>query len=130
MQIDNLKKISLDIRAGETQESYTFISKSVNLEFIYGVASEGLCGLEVALNGKEKGAVVLFDLDRRDAREECGHLLHPLLSALAIQNVPEKLSLRMEVADIKEAESREVVKAISESLSQSGCGGGCDCGCG
>ncbi len=130
MQIDNLKKVSLAMRAGEEQNKYNLTPEPVNLDFIYGVASEGLCNLEAVLNGKEKGEIIHFDVVRNDAREKCGHLLHSLLSALGIQHVPEVLLLEMEVADIREAESREVVQAMSKSLGHSGCGGGCDCGCG
>ncbi len=86
MQIDNLKKVSLNIRAGDVRDMYNHVSEPVELEFIYGVASEGLCGLEVVLNSKVTG--------------------------------------------VREAESREVVQAMSKSLGHGGCRGSCDCGCG
>ncbi|MBT8361988.1 MAG: hypothetical protein HKP41_19495 [Desulfobacterales bacterium] len=130
MHIDNLKKVTLSIRAtGIVPKPQSIDLQPGSFEFIYGVASSGLCLLESALYEKKINDCIELNINRANAHEMCGHLMAPLLNEMGITTLPDSLNLTITIADVAVAEDREVVQAISQSLSQSGCGGSCDCGC-
>lgn len=130
MHIDNLKKVTLSIKAaGIVPKPQTVPLHPASFEFIYGVASSGLCLLESALFQKKINDAIELDINRTNAHEMCGHLLAPLLKEMGMNTLPDSFTLKIVVVDIGMAENREVVQAISQSLSHSGCGGNCDCGC-
>ena len=130
MHIDNLKKVTLSIKAsGIVPKPQTIALQPARFEFIYGVASSGLCLLESALYEKKINDSIKLDITRANAHEMCGHLLAPLLNEMGMNTLPDSFTLKIVVADVALAEDKEVVQAISQSLSQSGCGGSCGCGC-
>lgn len=130
MHIDNLKKVALSIKAsGIVPKPKTISMQPARFEFIYGVASSGLCLLESALYEKNKNDAIEIDITRDNAHEICGHLLAPLLNEMGMHTLPESFTLKITVDDVAVAEDKAVVQAISQSLSQSGCGGSCGCGC-
>ncbi len=130
MQVDNLKKVTFSLRIDGGLAQADLKDTPVVHEFIYGVASEGVCPFEMAFADKVVGEVVSLTILRTNAREMCAHLLQPLRKSLGIHSLPESMSLEMEVVGVEVAENREVIQAMSQSLGSSGCGGDCDCGCG
>lgn len=123
MPIQNLKKVTLAVKADSRAESVPF-------EFIYGVGSEGLCPFEVLLADRIMGETLRLDVSGIMAEETFGHLLVPLRFALEFREVPLSFTLELEVTGVAEASNREVVQAMARSTQLSGCGGNCGCGCG
>ncbi len=131
MQIENLKKISLRIKAGDKPGVYNLLAEPVDFNYIHGVASEGLSELERELHQRKIGDEVVVTVARKNAGEVCGYLLKPLRLAFGLKNLPESLYLAINVVAVDEPENREIIMAMAEALKkQGGCGVTCDCGCG
>ncbi len=99
----------------------------MSLTFIYGIAGNGLCPFEQALQGKEEGESLDFTCTESQAPDFFGHLYVPLRQALGLQIMPRTLSLHAVIATVQDAENREVVQSLAQVAS--GCGGSCGCGC-
>jgi hypothetical protein len=130
--IQVLKKVTLAIIAGSTGSEpgkYKLADLLVHFEFIYGVASVGLCPFENALHDKGVGESIALTVSTSEAHEYFGHLFLPLCQALGFQIMPETMSLKVEVIAVKDAENREVVQSLAKALAHGGCGGSCGCGC-
>lgn len=120
--IQNLKKVTLALRASHDS------AEPAMLEFIYGIASTGLCPFESALYDKGEGENLSFTISASEGHEFFGHLFLPLRQALGLQIMPEKLDLKVGVKNVADADNREVVQSLARA--QSGCGHGGSCGCG
>jgi FKBP-type peptidyl-prolyl cis-trans isomerase 2 len=120
--IQHLKKVTLALYAGKN------IDEPANLEFIYGIASTGLCPFENALYDKGEGESLNFTIPASESYEFFGHHFLPLRQALGLQIMPEKIVLKVEIIAVADADNREVVQSLAKA--QSGCGHGGSCGCG
>ena len=58
--IQLLKKVTLSLRAGSKPGTYNMTGSPVSIEFVYGVASDGVCQFESALDGKQTGHKLTF----------------------------------------------------------------------
>lgn len=127
--IQPLKKINLALLAGSDPGTYNLTDSSVALEFIYGVASDGLCPFESVLHDKLEGDTLLFDVGAADAPEFFGHIFHALHQALGVSIMAEMRHLKVVVSAVIDADAREVVHSVAKALAHGGCGGSCGCGC-
>ncbi len=130
--IEPLKKITLSLLAGSSgsaSATYNLTGSPVNFQFIYGVASDGLCPFEAALHDKAIGESMTFAVSSGEGHAFFGHLCLPLYRALGIQIIPEALTLLAEVTAVSEAENQEIVQSLAKALASGGCGGSCGCGC-
>lgn len=127
--IQPLKKVSLSLMAGSKPGTFTLTRSPAVLEFINGVASDGLCPFESALNDRQEGDTLTLDLPVADAPEFFGHIFQPLCNSLGLQIMPETLFLKIEVISVTDADNREVVRSLAKALAHASCGGSCGCGC-
>lgn len=130
--IQQLKKITILIEAeiaGGAPKECNLSDTPVAFEFIYGVASSGLCPFEVALHEKNEGEHLTLTVLASEAHEFFGHLFLPLSQALGLHIIPETITLNVEVTGVTEADNREVVQSLARALAGGGCGGSCGCGC-
>ncbi len=130
--IQALKKVTLALIAcntgGETEKN-NLTRSPVFFEFIYGVASDGLCPFEGALHDKCVGERLILTLDASETHEYFGHLFLQMRQVLGLQLMPESMTLEVEVTDVREADNREIVQSLAKALTSGGCGGSCGCGC-
>ncbi len=127
--VQPLKKVALSLLAGDEPGKFNLRGSPVALEFVYGVASDGLCPLEAALNEKHAGDILDLRVRTADAHEFFGHIYHSMRQALGLQIMPETICLKIEVTAVIEADDREVVRSVARALAHGGCGGSCGCGC-
>jgi hypothetical protein len=121
--IQHLKRVTLALIADGVG------SKPVIFEFIYGIASGGLCSFEGVLHNKGEGENLTITVSATEAHEFFGHLLLPLRQALGLQIMPETIILTAAVIAVADADDREVVQSLAKALAAGGCGGSCGCGC-
>jgi FKBP-type peptidyl-prolyl cis-trans isomerase 2 len=121
--IQNLKKVSLALYTSKNN------NEPAILEFIYGIASTGLCPFESALCDKGEGESLNFTIPASEGYEFFGHLFLPLRQVLGLQIMPEKIVLKVEVTAVADADNREVVQSLAKALAGCGHGGSCGCGC-
>lgn len=119
--VDHLKKVHLEIQ---------FKARTVPFDFIFGIASDGMCPFEYDLLHKTVGDRLQLTVPKTNARRTFGHLYLPLFTALSLSGIPETLHLDIAVSAVAEAEPREVVRAMAQASEADGCGGDCGCGCG
>ncbi len=127
--ITMMKKVGLDVTDCSKKEGERRIGSPAKLDFIYGVASDGLTSFELALNGKGEGDRLIVNISVLEGQRYFGHLFSPVVQALGWQILPETLHLEIAVTSIADADHREIVRSIAESVAQCGCGGSCGCGC-
>jgi hypothetical protein len=127
--VQNLKKVSLLLKVGDEAGLEPLTAPPVSFEFIYGVASDGICQFESVITGKQEGDSLHITVTKDDACNYFGHLLSPLRQALGLHIMPETFTLAVEIAAVTDATDREVAQAVAKGLSHGGCGGSCGCGC-
>jgi len=127
-RVESLKKVQLSIDAKQEAGKKLF-SEPKYFSFIFGSSSNGLCPLELALIEKREGDVINMELTPTNMNEFCSHLLKPLRQTLELQILPNVLSLTCTIVNIEDADNKEIVQAIAQSIGNDGCGGDCDCGC-
>ncbi len=127
--VQPLKKVALSLLAGDEPGIFNLRGSPVALEFIYGVASDGLCPLEAALKDTHAGDTLSIRVRTAEAHEFFGHIYPSLRHALGLQIMPETICLKIEVTAVIEADDREVVRSVARALAHGGCGGSCGCGC-
>lgn len=127
--IQPLKKVTLSLTVGGKPEKSDLAGPPAILEFIFGIASDGLCPFESALYDKQEGDNLSLNVPAVGAHEFFGHVFQPLRQLLNLQILPETISLNIEVAAVVAADNREVVQSLAKALSQGSCGGSCGCGC-
>ena len=119
--VDHLKKVTLEFR---------FDGKTLPFEFIFGIASDGMCPFEYELLHKTVGDRLRLTIPPDAAGQAFAHLHAPLRMALAPIATHAPLQLDIRIAGVREAEPREVVRAMAQAAEMDGCGGDCGCGCG
>jgi hypothetical protein len=127
--IQPLKKVTLSLMAGSKPEKYNLTGSPVALEFIYGVASDGLCPFESTLHDKHEGDTLILNVPAADAHEFFGHIFQSMRQALGLLIIPETIRLQIEVTAVVDADNREVVQSLAKALAHGSCGGSCGCGC-
>lgn len=127
--IQQLKKVTLDIvllpqalPAGELRKA--------RLPMYFGIASEGLSGLEMALAGKKVGDRLRFDPVPPPMGEFFGAFLSSLRQSLGGALPGPPFALEVEIVAVEDASHRDLVQAMARSLTHGCSGGDCDCGCG
>jgi hypothetical protein len=127
--IQPLKKVTLSLMAGIKPEKYDLTGSPAAFEFIYGVASDGLCPFESALYDKHEGDKLALNIPAAGAQEFFGHIFQPLRQLLNLLIIPETIYLSIEVTAVVNADNREVVQSLAKALAHGSCGGSCGCGC-
>lgn len=120
-KIGPMKKVILRMEAHTSDELRDFLSEAPLFEFIYGVGTQGLSPLEVALADRAEGES--FDL--LASREQIHDLFHPFFPPpLTIPDEVERCTLTVTIVQVSNPDPREVIKAMAEAAA---CGSGC-CG--
>lgn len=125
----NLKRLHLTVQAGSDRNSLNLPPQPAELNFIYGVDSKGLTGLESGLADIDIGGEKWFNIPGSALPEFLGHLQHVFVRTLGLHLIPANLHLKVTLAGAEQVEPAEIVQAMANSLKGGGCGGGCDCGC-
>ena len=124
-KVENLKKITLSIQAGTSQDTMDLTPKYPKIEFIFGLGLEGMTPFEYELADKTEGESVLLHLRKEDFYSFFEHL-NPPLTDLFDGKVD--VYLKVNINAVTPAENREIVKAMAAMTTHGGAG--CDCGCG
>jgi hypothetical protein len=124
-KVKNLKKITLSIQAGTSQDTMDLTPKYPVLEFIFGLGPEGMTPFEYELVDKAEGERVLLHLKKEDSYNFFEHL-NPSLPGLFEGR--DDVYLKVNIEAVTPAENREIVKAMADMATHGGAG--CDCGCG
>jgi len=124
--VDNMKKITLTLETGRSQDSMDLGEQAFSFQFIYGVGTEGLCLFEKALFEKKIGEETVFRVDPHQASEVFGHLKQSLAFFLPLSK---PFYLKSTVKAIETADNRELIQAIAGGGGSSDCGCGCDGDC-
>lgn len=120
--VDNLKKVTLLIEAGSSQDNMDFTSAPLPYEFIFGIGSSGLTDFEYKLAGKSKGESVYLPVSRDIIPELFGHLRFPLHG---LSGLPDIFHLNIKIDEVSMPQNKEIIKAMSQVT-----GDDCGCGCG
>ena len=123
--VEPLKKISLNYTAGTTPELKDLMDTPENLEFIFGIGTEGLTQFECALDGKKAGDQGFIEVGKKNFEEIFGHII-PCKQPFPVS--AGHFFLHYSITDISDASSTEIIKSMAAK--SGGCGDGCDCGCG
>ena len=118
---DVLKKIILTLQAGTTPDSMNLIEEPYRFEFIFGVGGQGITPFEYELTNRIVGEEVLYEIKHEQTSAMFQHLQIP---ALNFPIHPGTFYLKAKIAEIHQAEPREIIRAMAVSAN---CGDGC-CG--
>ena len=124
-KIENLKKITLSIQAGMSQNTMNLTPKYPKVEFIFGLGPEGMTPFEYELADKTEGESILLHLKKEDFFSFFEHLNPPLMDLF---DGRDDVYLKINIDAVTPAENREIVKALADLAAHGG--SGCDCGCG
>ena len=124
-KIENLKKITLSIQAGMSQNTMNLTPKYPKVEFIFGLGPEGMTPFEYELADKTEGESILLHLKKEDFFSFFEHLNPPLT---VLFDGRDDVYLKINIDAVTPAENREIVKALADLAAHGGAG--CDCGCG
>jgi hypothetical protein len=124
-QVENLKKVTLTLRAGTSPDRMDLTPKQPAFEFIFGLAPEGMTPFEYELVEKTEGEETLLHLKKNTFKKVFEHLSPPIWDLFEGRN---EVYLKVKIAAVGDADSREIVKAMADMAA--GGGGDCDCGCG
>lgn len=111
LKIGNLKKVTLSVEAGRTQDSMDLTPQPFQFEFIFGVGTGGLTPFEYELADKSAGDEIFLCLEQGEAHKTFEHLCLPFHQHLSDQ--PDSFYLKARVVKVIHAENREVVKAMA-----------------
>ena len=130
-RITNLKKVTLHLEAGQTAETMDVTPEPLEVQFIFGIGSQGYSPFEYELVEKKVGDTLLIPVTLAGAQRLFEHLTRSVLQHLKL---PEHFHLKIRVAGVDAADNREVVRAMAAMAEGDaggcGCGGGVGCGCG
>ena len=124
-KVGNLKKITLSIQAGTSQDTMNLTPKYPRLEFVFGLGSGGMTPFEYELVDKVEGQSVLIHLKKEGLHHFFEHLNPPLMDLFDVRN---KIYLKVKIDGVAPAENREIIKDMADMAAHGGAG--CDCGCG
>jgi hypothetical protein len=124
-KVENLKKVTLSLKAGTSQDTTNLTPKQPELEFIFGLGSGGMTPFEYELVDKVEGQSVLIHLKKESFHSFFEHLNPPLMDLFDGRN---NIYLKVKIDAVAPAENREIIKAMADMAAHGGAG--CDCGCG
>ena len=124
-KVENLKKITLSIQAGTSQDTMDLSPKYPKVEFIFGLGLEGMTPFEYELADRSEGQSVLLHLKKEALYSFFEHLNPPLTDLFEGRD---EVYLKVNIDAVTPAENREIVKAMAAMAGHGGAG--CDCGCG
>jgi hypothetical protein len=124
-KVENLKKITLSIQAGMSQNTMNLTPKYPQVEFIFGLGLEGMTPFEYELADRTEGQSILLHLKKEDIYSFFEHLNPPLMDLF---DGRDDVYLKVNIDAVTPAENREIVKAMADLAAHGGAG--CDCGCG
>ena len=124
-KVENLKKITLSIQAGTSQDTMDLTPKYPKIEFIFGLGSGGMTPFEYELAGRTEGQSILLHLKKEDFYSFFEHLNPPITDLF---DGRDDVYLKVNIDVVTLAENREIVKAMADLAAHGGAG--CDCGCG
>lgn len=126
--VDYLKKVTFELEAGSSQADLHLTNDPLQVTFVFGIATDGITAFEKAFFSGVVGDEQTFEIQKDNACDILGHLRIPLLGQLTVSP---PFILKARITDIVQAENREVIQAMSASISDCSCDGGdCGCGCG
>ena len=124
-KVDNLKKITISVQAGTSQNTMDLTPKFPEIEFIFGLGPAGMTPFEYELANRSEGQHTLLHLKKKDFYSFFEHLNPPLTDLF---DGREDVYLKVHIDAVKPAQNREVIKAMADMAAHGGAG--CDCGCG
>jgi len=124
-KVENLKKITISIQAGMSQDTMDLTPKYPEIEFIFGLGPQGMTPFEYELADRGEGESVLLHLTKEAFHRFFEHLNPPLMDLFDGRAA---VYLKVNIDGVKSAENREIVKAMADMAAHGGAG--CDCGCG
>jgi len=124
-KVENLKKITLSIQAGTSQDTMDLTPKYPKIEFIFGLGPEGMTPFEYELADRSEGESALLHLKKENLYSFFEHFNPPLTDLF---DGRDEVYLKVNIDAVTPAENREVVKAMADMAAHGGAG--CDCGCG
>ena len=125
-KVSTMNKVFLILESGTSPEQMDLTSTPVECSFILGAGSEGLTPFEYELVNKTIGEEILIPLTRSEMGSKFEHLAQFITDNV---NVRDAFYLKATVVDVADADTREIVKAMAESVKH-GHDCGCECGCG
>lgn len=129
MKVDNLTRVSVDIKMSDPLQTVTAEPAGNTMEFIFGIGRDGLCPFESQLQYTSVGDTIARSVNSLSGPDYFGHLYPLACGFLDLPEVPGIVDLKISVAEISRPDNREIVEAMARSVGH-GCGGGsCDCGC-
>jgi hypothetical protein len=117
-----LSEVHLMLEAGATRERMDMTPSPIPMDFILGVASEGLAGIESALIGRKASEQVFLEVKKAAITDVFGHLPTPgfIFSAPALT-----FYVKLDIVAAAPADNRDIIKAMA-AATQCGCSCGCD----
>jgi hypothetical protein len=122
--IDPMKMVTVEITEGRDADQAGLVPEPLEERFIFGIGASGLSPFEMILSGRTVGETVNFSVPAAAQFEFFGHVIPPCLQP---PKGVQTLHYTARVKAIRPADGKEVIKALA---AQTGCGDGCDCGCG
>ena len=123
-KVENLKKVTLHLQAGTADDDMNLSLSVPEFEFIFGIGPNGMCPFEYQLVNKAAGEEISMPLKKEQTHQLFGHLDLPVRRLFEKHDL---LYLKIQILNIEQPDSREVVKALADIVSHDH---GCDCGCG
>ena len=123
-KVETLKKISLKLEAGTSEQNMNLSLDNPDFEFIFGIGPSGITPFEYELVDKTEDQEILIELKQENLAVFFEHLQPPVIHA---DDDVKTLFLKIKIKTITAADQREVVKALADATAH---GHGCDCGCG
>ena len=123
-KIENLKKVTLWLEAGTSADHMNLTPGALEFEFIFGIGPGGMCPFEYRLINKAAGEEIGMRVKKEERHLIFEHLHPPIMSLFEKHDA---LFLKASILKIRQPETKEVIKALSETASHHH---GCDCGCG
>lgn len=125
-KVNNLKKITLSLKAGTTPQTMDLMPQSSELEFIFGIGTSGLTPFEYKIVNKTSGDEITLYLKRKEIYSTFEHMTRPVLNLLNVLKDQDSFYLKAHINNVVPANNKEIVKAMAAINS---CEGDCGCGC-
>jgi len=117
-----LSRVQLMLEAGATRERMDMTPRPLPLDFIVGVAAEGLAGIEAALIGRHAEEQVFMEVKKTEIPDMFGHLPTP---GFIFSTPDPSFYVKLDIVSAAPADNREIIKSMA-AATQCGCSCGCD----
>ena len=125
LTIDNLTKVSLEIRKETSEDDLKQNQPIALINFIYGIRASGLTDFEYLITGKKQGYEIVIKPQSKEVQALVSHFSCEFKDIVSL--VSSDSHIRVKVTGVSQAENRDIVAAMAGSTA---CGGSCNCGCG